>query len=106
MKSQSISVRKKEGISMIGKRDLAKEIALDMEMDSRTINQLFSLLLDKMIEHLQNGQEIKFNRFGKFLIIEEVIYFTNQETGEQKSHPVKYVEFVPGYELSDKSMNR
>ncbi|HEA4102838.1 TPA: HU family DNA-binding protein [Enterococcus faecalis] len=91
---------------MIGKRDLARGIALDMEMDKRTINQLFTLLLNKMIEHLQNGEEIKFNRFGKFLVIEEEISALNPETGKQESHPVRYVEFVPGSELNDKSMER
>lgn len=91
---------------MIGKRDLAREIALDMEMDKRTINQLFTLLLNKMIEHLQNGEEIKFNRFGKFLVIEEEISALNPETGKQESHPVRYVEFVPGSELNDESMER
>ncbi|HAP3020848.1 MULTISPECIES: HU family DNA-binding protein [Enterococcus] len=91
---------------MIGKRDLAKEIALEMDMDRRTINQLFSLLLNKMIEHLQKGQAINFNRFGKFLVIEEEISALNPETGKQESHPVRYVEFVPGSELNDKSMER
>lgn len=91
---------------MIGKRDLAKEIALDIEMDARTINQLFSLLLDKMIEHLQNGEAIQFNRFGKFLIINGEVNVPNPETGKQERWPVRYIEFVPGSELSDEVLNK
>ncbi|MEW4403893.1 HU family DNA-binding protein [Enterococcus sp. AN402] len=87
-------------------RDIAKEIALEMEMNSQTINRLFGLLLDKMIEHLQSGEEIKFNRFGKFLIVHEEIRLVNPETGEQERHPMRYVEFVPGSELNDEAMNR
>lgn len=91
---------------MIGKRDLAKEIALEMDMDRRTINQLFSLLLNKMIEHLQKGQAINFNRFGKFLMVEEEIRAVNPETGKQERHLVRYVEFVPGSELKDAALNK
>lgn len=91
---------------MIKKRDLAKEIALEMEMNSQTINQLFTLLLDKMIDHLQRGEEIGFNRFGKFLVVEEEIRAVNPETGKQESHPVRYVEFVPGSEVNDAALSK
>ncbi|WP_368265322.1 HU family DNA-binding protein, partial [Enterococcus innesii] len=53
---------------MIGRRDLAKEVAAEIEMDAQIIQNLFSLLLDKMIEHLQNGEEIHFKSFGSFLL--------------------------------------
>ncbi|OTN93649.1 HU family DNA-binding protein [Enterococcus faecium] len=89
---------------MIGRHDLAKEVAAEIEMDDKMIQNLFGLLLDKMIEHLQNGEAIKLNRFGKFLIVEKSL--STSETGEQERHSVRYVEFVPGSELSDKSMNR
>ncbi|OTO03224.1 hypothetical protein A5883_000189 [Enterococcus sp. 5B3_DIV0040] len=91
---------------MIGRRDLAKEVAAEIDMDAQTVQNLLSLLLDKMIEHLHNGEEIEFRYFGRFSLVEEEWSIRDPETGEQERHSVRYVKFVPGSELNDEAMNR
>lgn len=91
---------------VIGRRDLAKEVAAEIEMDAQTIQNLFGLLLNKMIEHLQNGEEIKFNRFGKFLLVEKELVIRDLKTCEEEIKRERSLEFVPGSELNDAALNK
>lgn len=91
---------------MIGRRDLAKEIAAEIEMDAQMIQNLFSLLLDKMIEHLQNGEEIRFKSFGSFLLVEKEGGIRDPETGDKEIKRERSLAFVPGSKLKDAALNK
>lgn len=91
---------------MIGRRDLAKEVAAEIEMDAQIIQNLFSLLLDKMIEHLQNGEEIHFKSFGSFLLVEKEGGIRDPETDEEEIKRERSLVFVPGSKLKDAALNK
>lgn len=90
---------------MIGRRDLAKEVAAEIEMDAQMVQNLFSLLLDKMIEHLQNGEEIHFKSFGSFLLVEKR-GIRDPETDEEEIKRERSLVFVPGSKLKDAALNK
>lgn len=103
---ENIEKQKGREKQVIGRRDLAKEIATEIEMDVRIINPLVSLFLNKMIEHLQNGEEIHFKSFGSFLLVEKERGIRDPKTGEEENKRERSLVFVPGSALKDAALNK
>ena len=103
---ENIEKQKGREKQVIGRRDLAKEVAAEIEMDAQMIQNLFSLLLDKMIEHLQNGEEIRFKSFGSFLLVEKEGGIRDPETGDKEIKRERSLAFVPGSKLKDAALNK